>query len=80
MASRTEILRDCVESNILKAVAGQKLLPAIKVMTDWLRLNGELLLTCVEVCRLNLSFLLSHFEPCQAVNFDAMKVKKVRSC
>ena len=50
VASRTEILRDCVESNILKAVAGQKLLPAIKVMTDWLRLNGELLLTCVEVC------------------------------
>jgi len=42
-------LRDCAESNILKAVAGQKLLPAIKVMTDWLRLNGELLLTCVEV-------------------------------
>ena len=49
MASRTELLRDCAESNILKAVAGQKLLPAIKVMTDWLRLNGELLLTCVEV-------------------------------
>ena len=49
MASRTELLRDCAESNILKAVTGQKLLPAIKVMTDWLRLNGELLLTCVEV-------------------------------
>lgn len=48
VASRTELLRDCAESNILKAVAGQKLLPAIKVMTDWLRLNGELLLTCVE--------------------------------
>ncbi|XP_067056823.1 nonsense-mediated mRNA decay factor SMG5-like [Acropora muricata] len=48
VASRTELLRDCAESNILKAVTGQKLLPAIKVMTDWLRLNGELLLTCVE--------------------------------
>lgn len=49
MASRAEILRDCVESNLLKAIANQKLLPAIKVMTDWLRLNGELLMTCVEV-------------------------------
>ena len=49
VASRAEILRDCVESNLLKAIAGQKLLPAIKVLTDWLRLNGELVLTCVEV-------------------------------
>lgn len=49
MASRAEILRDCVESNLLKAIANQKLLPAIKVMTDWLRLNGELVMTCVEV-------------------------------
>ena len=49
VASRAEILRDCVESNLLKAVAGQKLLPAIKVLTDWLRLNGELVMTCVEV-------------------------------
>jgi len=49
VASRAEILRDCAESNLLKAVAGQKLLPAIKVLTDWLRLNAELPLTCVEV-------------------------------
>lgn len=55
IASRTEILRDCVESNLLKAIAGQKLLPAIKVLTDWLRLNGELVMTCVEVC--------IHFKP-----------------
>ncbi|KAJ7339642.1 Protein smg5 [Desmophyllum pertusum] len=48
IASRAEILRDCVESNLLKATAGQKLLPAIKVLTDWLRLNGELVMTCVE--------------------------------
>ena len=49
VASRTEILRDCVESNLLKAMAGQKLLPAIKVLTDWLRLNAELVTSCVEV-------------------------------
>lgn len=49
IASRAEILRDCVESNLVKAIAGQKLLPAIKVLTDWLRLNGELVMTCVEV-------------------------------
>lgn len=55
VASRTEILRECVESNLLRAVAGQKFLPAIKVMTDWLRMNGELLMTCVE----SLSTLLS---------------------
>lgn len=48
VASRAEILRDCVESNLLKAIANQKLLPAIKVMTDWLRLNSELVMTCVE--------------------------------
>ena len=49
VASRTEILRDCVESNLLKAMAGQKLLPAIKLLTDWLRLNAELVTSCVEV-------------------------------
>lgn len=59
VASRTEILRDCVESNLLKAVAGQKLMPAIKVMTDWLRLNGELLTTCVESLGTLLSRLAS---------------------
>ncbi|KAL9986002.1 hypothetical protein ACROYT_G000055 [Oculina patagonica] len=48
IASRAEILRDCVESKLLKAIAGQKLLPAIKVLTDWLRLNGQLVMTCVE--------------------------------
>ena len=30
-------------------MAGQKLLPAIKVLTDWLRLNAELVTSCVEV-------------------------------
>ena len=50
VASRTEILRDCVESNLLKAVANQKqLLPAIKVLSDWLRLNRDVVTTCVEV-------------------------------
>ena len=38
-----------MESNLLKAMAGQKLLPAIKVLTDWLRLNAELVTSCVEV-------------------------------
>ena len=42
-------LRECPEAILLQAVVRDKLLPSVKVLTDWLRANPDIITTCGEV-------------------------------